>query len=305
MFDVHATDSSSTDDVSAIALINLGLNADFSLPLDICTACGDPLQYDVVIMQIKRRVPIKCQCQREVAAQIAEVEKERELHRRLDKYRAYSQMDDRFTESTFANFIIREDNRELHNLAKQYCENWETMFAKNRGLLMHGAAGNGKTFFSFAIANELYRRGVAVMAISVSRILDIIRDSYNSHGEVGELDIMNTIGAASLLILDDLGVEYKTAWSYEKLYTIVDTRYRAKKPTIITTNLVINRDEGIDEVRDNLSIIDSRTRHYDTSHRIYNRITEMCSFFGVKGESWRLQKGCENKDALLRELGRK
>jgi len=213
-------------------------------------------------------------------------------------------MDDRFAESTLANWITREDNRELLKLAQHYCQNWPTMYANNHGLLMHGAAGNGKTFFSFAIANQLYQQGVAVMAISVSRILDIIRDSYNNHGDYGEQEIMRTISEASLLILDDLGVEYKTAWAYEKLYTIIDTRYRAKKPTIITTNLVINKEQNIDEVRDSLSIIDARTKHYDTSHRIYNRIVEMCAFFGVKGESWRTIKGEENKKALLNELGR-
>jgi len=291
-------------DLAIITQINLGTNADFTQPLIRCGTCGCPVQYDVVILDIKRRVPIKCPCQQQKAAKEAAAENEYNLRRKLDKFRAYSLMDDRFAESTFENWVIRDDNRELLNLGKQYCQNWETMLANNRGLLMHGVPGNGKTFFTFAIANELYRQGIAVMAISVSRILDIIRDSYDSFGDQGA-SIMHTISEASLLILDDLGVEYKTQWAYEKLYTIIDIRYRAKKPTIITTNLEIDKSKNIDELRDSLAIIDARTRQYDTSHRIYNRIVQMCAFFSIKGESWRTQKGEENKKALLKELGRR
>ena len=168
---------------------------------------------------------------------------------------------------------------------------------------MHGKAGNGKTYFSFAVANELYKRGVSVMAISVARILDVIRSSYNHHGELGELHVLNTIRDASLLILDDLGVENKTYWSYEKLYAIIDTRYRVKKPMIVTTNMMVN-DSGKDsELRSNLAIIDAKSGHTDQSHRIYSRLVEMCAIVGVKGGSWRISKGKENKIALHKELG--
>lgn len=57
------------------------------------------------------------------------------------------------------------------------------------------------------------------MAISIIKLLAAIKDSFDKHGELGEADVLNTVRDASLLVLDDLGVEYKTAWAYEKLYT--------------------------------------------------------------------------------------
>ena len=38
-----------------------------------------------------------------------------------------------------------------------------------------------------------------------------------------------------LLVLDDLGTESASAWAREKLFQIIDYRYVAKLPTVITT----------------------------------------------------------------------
>ena len=41
-----------------------------------------------------------------------------------------------------------------------------------------------------------------------------------------------------MLFIDDLGSEkVSDEWGKEKIYSIIDTRYRASKPIIITTNL--------------------------------------------------------------------
>lgn len=272
-------------------------------PVQICEKCLSPIQMDIEILGTVRRMPVMCKCRMRATKENEDRERREAFQRRLDKFKAYSLMDERFSESTFENWTLRDDNRNLLNFGRRYCENWEKVTANNRGLLIYGAAGNGKTFLSFAIANELYKRGETVLAISVSRILKIIMDTYGNHSDtknmvnLGEIGVLNTLYESSLLILDDLGVENKTLWAYEKLYSIIDTRYRAKRPTIITTNLTL------DELRDNLSIVDVKTGRYDESNRIYNRIVEMCVFIEVTGESWRIQKGLENKDALFRELG--
>jgi DNA replication protein DnaC len=266
-------------------------------PYKLCGECNTPIERDVDFMGVVKRMPAGCECHAEKARVEKEREERVELQRRLDRYKRYSLMDERFSESTFDKWVMRDDNRTLYVLGKSYCENWNEMYTKNHGMLIHGKAGNGKTYLSFAIANELYRLGITVLAISVSRILKILQDNYNNKNKIGEMDVLNTLNDARLLILDDLGVEHKTNWSYEKLYSIIDTRYRARKPLIITTNLTL------DGLRDNLSIIDSKSGTHDNSDRIYNRIIEMCAFIETTGESWRIQKGEENRKALFDELG--
>jgi len=277
-------------------MITIGAKADFSNAIGRCPNCDEPLQADKEILGVMRRVPIICKCRVEAQLRDAERDKTAEQQRRLDRFRVYSLMDKQFSHSTFENWELRADNQKLYDFAKGYCENWDTMFANNRGVLLHGKSGNGKTYAAFSIANELYKMGKAVLAISISRILEIIKDSYNKHGDIGEIEILNILNEASLLILDDLGVEYKTPWVYEKLYSIIDIRYRARKPVIITTNL------SPDELMRNLSIIDMRNGIYDNTGRIYNRIIEMCTMLEATGDSWRIQKAEDNQDALYRDL---
>jgi DNA replication protein DnaC len=285
------------DDSSVGKLLNLFADADLSRPFAHCEVCHTPTQKDIEILGVKRRVPIACRCRSEAYEREKKEAEQKELMRRLERFKAYSLMDNRFEMSTFENWSHRPDNRDDYILGTKYCENWDTMYANNRGLLLYGKAGNGKTFLSFAIANALYRQGKAVMAISISKLLSIIKDNFDKHGEYGETDVLNTVRDASLLVLDDLGVEYKTAWAYEKLYAIIDTRYRASKPTIITTNFML------DTLRENLATVDMRTRTTDPSERVFSRITEICAFHEVKGASWRISKGAQNKTDLLKELG--
>jgi len=279
-------------------------NANQGVPLPICEVCGEFTHKDVYFaepMNTTRRMGIACRCRREKDRRYEEREKRLALQRRLDKFRAYSLMDANFENSTFANWEMRDDNNKLYHLAKEYCNNWESVVKNNRGMLLHGVAGCGKSYASFAIANELYNKGVSALAISVSGILDIIRDSFDNHGEMGEQDVFRTLGEASLLILDDLGVEYRTPWSYERLYKIIDTRSRVKKPIIITTN--INAGDNSTDLIDNLSIEDSRPRTINRSNRIYSRIVGMCAQIEVTGASWRIQKGEKNLEGLLHDLG--
>lgn len=57
------------------------------------------------------------------------------------------------------------------------------------------------------------------------------------HSQEEKNYVLDKISYVSLLVIDDLGVERDTPYSLEKIYEIIDTRYRSGKPLIITTNL--------------------------------------------------------------------
>ncbi len=102
-------------------------------------------------------------------------------------------------------------------------------------LLFMGGTGLGKTHLSLAIANVAINKGYSVIYGTSQNIFSDLQDenfgrtdniNYNEH------DILNT----DLLILDDLGTEYKNQFSEACLYNIVNTRILKKKATIISTN---------------------------------------------------------------------
>ena len=289
--------NNASDEILIMDLITEGAKAKFDEPIACCEKCGDALAKDIVILGKVRRLPRKmCSCRKADAETEEKQEREDTIQKWINRFREYSLTDERFERSTFENWIHAPDKEEYYELGMRYCEKWETMMANNRGLLLYGTAGTGKTYLAFAIANELGKQGKAVMAISISKILDAIKDSYNNFGRDGETEILRTIQEASLLILDDIGVEHKTSWAYEKLYAIIDTRYRASKPVIFTTN------KSLEELRTYFTVVDARTGEKDASERIFNRLCEMCAFHEVAGHSWRTQQGKRNKKALYADL---
>ena len=92
-------------------------------------------------------------------------------------------------------------------------------------------------------------------------------------------DYLKSFRICDLLILDDFGMERRTDYAREQIFGIIDGRYLAKKPTIITTNL------SLQELKDPCDI---------TEKRIFDRILEMSIPVCFDGESLRLEKAKEN-----------
>ena len=104
-------------------------------------------------------------------------------------------------------------------------------------LFIQGSYGCGKTHLAAAIANACLGRGLPVLFINVPDLLDYLRAAYNPSAEQTYDERFIEVRDAPLLILDDLGTQNATPWAEEKLYQILNARYVAQRPTVITTNL--------------------------------------------------------------------
>jgi DNA replication protein DnaC len=105
-----------------------------------------------------------------------------------------------------------------------------------KGLLLHGAAGCGKTHLAVAIASALIGRGRTVRFVEYGALLDALRSAYD--GSAKEGDVIAPYVDAPILILDDLGARRMTEWTLDIITRIVDRRY-AHHPDgllVITTN---------------------------------------------------------------------
>jgi DNA replication protein DnaC len=52
-------------------------------------------------------------------------------------------------------------------------------------------------------------------------------------GLLGFLDLLATV---DLLHLDDLGAEYRTDWTIEQLYSVINARYQDQRAVVVTSN---------------------------------------------------------------------
>lgn len=116
--------------------------------------------------------------------------------------------------------------------AQAYAESPDTW------LVIMGGYGSGKTHLAAAIANYQLEQGNRVLFVTAPDLLDHLRSSFGLTGydEESYSSRFEEIRDVPLLILDDLGIESPTPWATEKLYQIINHRYNAKLPTIITTN---------------------------------------------------------------------
>jgi DNA replication protein DnaC len=117
-----------------------------------------------------------------------------------------------------------------HNQARIFAEKAEGW------LVLQGRFGCGKTHLAAAIANYRLQRGHPVLFVVVPDLLDHLRATYRPTSEVAYDERFEQVRTAPLLILDDLGTQSTTPWAQEKLYQIINYRYNARLPTVITTN---------------------------------------------------------------------
>ncbi len=103
-------------------------------------------------------------------------------------------------------------------------------------LMFKGPYGCGKTHLAAAIANDRVERQQPVLFVVVPDLLDYLRASYAPNSPATYDERFDQIRNVEMLILDDLGTQNATPWATEKLYQIINHRYNAKLPTVITSN---------------------------------------------------------------------
>ncbi len=101
-------------------------------------------------------------------------------------------------------------------------------------LVLHGPSGSGKTHIAAAVANDVIRRGVPALLVSVPDFLDYLRGAYAPNAETPFDSLFEQVKDAPLLILDDLGVQSATPWAQEKLFQVLNQRFIERRPTVIT-----------------------------------------------------------------------
>lgn len=181
-------------------------------------------------------------------------------------------------------YCFENDNGAVPQLAeaKKYVEYWEEMRRNNMGLLLWGMPGNGKTFAAACIANALCEKLVDVRMTTLGCALNAL-PSMTAKDKLFFLDALKN---CDLLILDDFGMERQTDYAQEQVFGIIDGRYLARKPLVVTTNL------SVQEMKEPADM---------TEKRIFDRILEICVPICFDEPSLRQSKAEKNK-ARYKEL---
>lgn len=257
----------------------------------VCGKCGEPRQKVMAFPDPTDDDPDRksdlvvtamCRCEREREELKEKAKQAEEDMKRIQRLRKASLMDEKFSDSTFDQFRLNKHNGRNLKLCRRYAERFDDMLEKNQGLLFWGNVGTGKSFAAACIANYLLDRKVPVVMTSFVKLLEVIQA-----GRDQESEILSRFNYAKLVIFDDLGAERGTDYALEKVYNIIDSRYRKKLPMILTTNLTIDDMKDASDMR---------------YSRIYDRIFETCYPMQFTGPSWRKREASRRFDEMEKLL---
>lgn len=229
-----------------------------------CQKCGETIAYKASNGYEYGR---DCKCLRETRKKA-----------KVNKFKNLSITDRNFGSDIFKNAVVGENKAEveLYKKIKKYVLGFNQVLKINDGLLFKGNCGTGKTFLANCICNFLIDKGYAVLSFKLADYLRVLREDFEKKAGL-EGKLLEAIKEADLLFIDDLGSEKVSEdWGKEKIYSLIDTRYGARKPILITTNL--NAQEMLDFLR------------YKGTDKILDRINEMVKPYDFTWETKRKTK---------------
>ncbi|HSC45366.1 MAG TPA: ATP-binding protein [Candidatus Acidoferrum sp.] len=152
--------------------------------------------------------------------------------------------------------------------------------ATEKGLLLMGPSGVGKTHLAVAALKELLRRGHQGIFCDYRELLKEIQASYNPASESTEMAILEPIRNVEILVLDDLGASKPSAWVLDIIGLVLNARYNERRVTILTTNYFDERPATEPAPRlpngDRVKVVREDALEDRIGARMRSRLYEMC-----------------------------
>jgi DNA replication protein DnaC len=183
--------------------------------------------------------------------------------------------------------------------AVAFCESYPHLGEdEGLGLLFSGDNGVGKTHLAAAVLRELVtRKGASGQFWDFHALIREIKSSYDPETRTTELMVLQPVVETDVLVLDDLGAWKMTDWMNDTLFFVLNGRYMAKRPTVITTNYQdVTREEVLaaDPLRRKEFLVER------IGQRLRSRLMEMCLVVRIQGSDHRQARQQANQVALRR-----
>jgi DNA replication protein DnaC len=205
----------------------------------------------------------------------------------------------RYEHCTLGNFDpVTAQHRAALEKAMYFCGGYPQLGSEEGlGLLFTGGNGVGKTHLAVAALRELVTaKGVAGQFWDFHELMREIKRSYDPETKTTETQVLDPVVETDVLVLDDLGAWKITDWMNDTLFYILNSRYLARRPTLITTNF---QDVTAREAAQADHLVRKEYLVDRIGQRLRSRLTEMCLRVPLDGEDFRERRQAANRNAVM------
>lgn len=192
-----------------------------------CGICHSPKQMQVPCKELNNPIVwIACDCKK------AEWEKEKAKQAKEEEIARYARLKAQCFKGKERDFTFETDDTpssKQSKLLREWADNF-TLSCKD-WILLYGGCGGGKSFYAAALCNAVLSKGLPAKFTSIS---EVERQLWECECKQAVYD---DIARVALLVLDDFGAERNSEYMQEVVFNVIDSRSRAGKATVITTNL--------------------------------------------------------------------
>ncbi|HTV07383.1 MAG TPA: ATP-binding protein, partial [Acidobacteriaceae bacterium] len=222
-----------------------------------------------------------------------------QLERRVSRLFKRAQIPERYQGCTLQSFERYNQSLQFAFITADGFVNTYPHGTEGKGLLFTGTMGVGKTHLAVGLIHALItEKNTECLFCDYRELLKQIQESYNSSTHVTELQVLRPIFQTEVLLIDDLGYIRPTEWVWDTVALILNSRYNAKKTTIITTNypnLPAGHRQSMGRVRNKSQEAAEAAMRDETlgdriGERMRSRLSEMCVEVDLQGEDMRQGK---------------
>jgi len=215
--------------------------------------CDKHGRYETTMIRLpgsERAMPGPCpQCdviQLEEARRLKSKQRMHELRRTMER----SGIPSRFRTKTLADYKpVNQDQTKALAVAERYASHFAERYEAGGCLAFIGSCGTGKTHLASGIGNQVISNGYSCMFTSVIEAVRLVRSTYGQKSALTEAEAIHRFTWPDLLILDEVGMQHGSDNEFLILTELMNLRYADEKPTILISNLTMDKFEAFVGIR--------------------------------------------------------
>lgn len=181
-----------------------------------------------------------------------------------------------YKNKTFQNFtpgngISKKVMQSLQKYTESYSEE------NNKGLLLWGDNGLGKTHIAIAIAYQLLLMGYKVKYFNPFSLYPEIKQTFHNNEGITETQIIDKYLKAAIVVIDDIMI--RTDWEKSIIQQIIGYRYYHNKTIIVTCNYNV-----LFKANSDWDMLVNIVGKF-----IYSRLFKMCYMIEFEGQDYRMR----------------